>query len=159
MFKTWWNQRRPEIVELFDREIYGRVPATAPAIRWKLVKEECATEAGVRVVKRWYEGIADNRAFPAASAVIQLRYTVPAGAKGKMPLILSFGLATALGGASLHADGHRRRVAMKRAQVELVGNADVVLRAAIAHHAVDESLIGMARLRPLGGIGFWNHLA
>src|ERR1700682_1891445 len=24
--KMWWNQRRPEILEDFDREIYGRVP-------------------------------------------------------------------------------------------------------------------------------------
>src|SRR5258708_36257085 len=24
--KAWWEQRRPEIVEEFDREIYGRVP-------------------------------------------------------------------------------------------------------------------------------------
>src|ERR1039458_1933857 len=23
--KTWWNKRRPEIVEDFDREIYGRI--------------------------------------------------------------------------------------------------------------------------------------
>ena len=25
--EMWWKQRRPEIVEDFDREIYGRVPA------------------------------------------------------------------------------------------------------------------------------------
>ena len=24
--KTWWEKRRPEIVEDFDREVYGRVP-------------------------------------------------------------------------------------------------------------------------------------
>ena len=23
---VWWNKRRPEIVELFEREIYGRMP-------------------------------------------------------------------------------------------------------------------------------------
>jgi len=28
--KVWWQQRRPEIVELFDREIYGRVPKDVP---------------------------------------------------------------------------------------------------------------------------------
>lgn len=87
----WRRQRRPEIAELFDREVYGRVPATAPRIAWKVVKEERATEAGVPVVKRWLEGTADNRAAPQASAVIQLRYTVPANAQGKVPLILSFG--------------------------------------------------------------------
>jgi hypothetical protein len=28
--KMWWDQRRPEIVEDFDREIYGRVPKAVP---------------------------------------------------------------------------------------------------------------------------------
>src|SRR3954449_872728 len=27
---TWWNQRRPEIVEDFEREVLGRVPKNAP---------------------------------------------------------------------------------------------------------------------------------
>jgi hypothetical protein len=25
---AWWNKRRPEIVEYFDAEVYGRVPGT-----------------------------------------------------------------------------------------------------------------------------------
>jgi hypothetical protein len=28
--KEWWEKRRPEIVELFDREVYGRVPENTP---------------------------------------------------------------------------------------------------------------------------------
>ena len=28
--KMWWDKRRPEIVEMFDREIYGRVPKVTP---------------------------------------------------------------------------------------------------------------------------------
>ncbi|WP_204266570.1 hypothetical protein, partial [Escherichia coli] len=57
-----WARRRSEIVARFDREIYGRVPLTAPKIRWNLVREEKAVEAGMPVVKRWLEGVADNRA-------------------------------------------------------------------------------------------------
>src|SRR5262245_57413657 len=30
----WWKQRRPEIVEDFDREVYGRVPAQTPKVNW-----------------------------------------------------------------------------------------------------------------------------
>src|SRR5712691_9526532 len=29
--EMWWQKRRPEIVEDFDREIYGRVPKQTPA--------------------------------------------------------------------------------------------------------------------------------
>ena len=36
--KDWWEKRRPELVEIFDREIYGRVPARTPAVHWE-VKE------------------------------------------------------------------------------------------------------------------------
>lgn len=86
-----WKRRRAEIVELFDREIYGRVPATAPRIDWRVVEEERATEAGLNVIKRWLEGTADNSAWPRASAKIALRYTLPAERRGKVPVILSFG--------------------------------------------------------------------
>ena len=35
--QIWWTQRRPQIVEVFDREIYGRVPPNIPAVRWEVV--------------------------------------------------------------------------------------------------------------------------
>src|SRR5947209_11225858 len=35
----WWNQRRPEIVEDFDREVLGRVPKNAPKVTWSVTKE------------------------------------------------------------------------------------------------------------------------
>ncbi len=85
----WWRERRPEIVALFDREIYGRVPASAPRIRWRLDREEKGEEGGIKVVRRWMTGVADNRNWTAANARIALRYTVPAGRR--VPLILSFG--------------------------------------------------------------------
>src|SRR5215469_12176414 len=31
----WWKQRRPEIVEDFSREIYGRLPKDTPAVKWE----------------------------------------------------------------------------------------------------------------------------
>ena len=35
---VWWKQRRPEIVEEFDREIYGRAPKTTQAVKWEVTK-------------------------------------------------------------------------------------------------------------------------
>src|ERR1700712_5369175 len=35
--KLWWSKRRLEIVEYFDREIYGRVPAHIPKVTWQVV--------------------------------------------------------------------------------------------------------------------------
>src|SRR5690606_2518769 len=32
----WWKTRRPEIVELFEREVYGRIPKNIPNVTWKV---------------------------------------------------------------------------------------------------------------------------
>src|SRR5437016_5755847 len=34
----WWNQRRPEIVEDFEREVLGRVPKGVPKVTWEITK-------------------------------------------------------------------------------------------------------------------------
>ncbi len=34
----WWNQRRPEIVEDFDREVLGRVPKNVPKVTWTVTR-------------------------------------------------------------------------------------------------------------------------
>ncbi|MEI9806926.1 MAG: hypothetical protein WDO16_03030 [Bacteroidota bacterium] len=36
--KMWWDQRRPEIAEDFDREIYGRTPANLPKVNWEVIE-------------------------------------------------------------------------------------------------------------------------
>src|SRR5437667_4957294 len=38
--KMWWKRRRPEIVEDFDREIYGRVPKDTPKEKWEVTATE-----------------------------------------------------------------------------------------------------------------------
>ena len=32
--EMWWKQRRPEIVEDFEREVIGRVPKNVPKVNW-----------------------------------------------------------------------------------------------------------------------------
>src|SRR5215831_2579763 len=34
--EQWWTKRRREIVEDFDREVYGRVPKDVPAVTWEV---------------------------------------------------------------------------------------------------------------------------
>src|SRR5215510_4019964 len=36
--QAWWNQRRPEIVEDFDREVLGRIPNNVPKVTWTVTK-------------------------------------------------------------------------------------------------------------------------
>src|ERR1017187_1333184 len=40
--KIWRSARRPQIVELFDREVYGRVPKNTPNVTWEVKKVSSA---------------------------------------------------------------------------------------------------------------------
>jgi hypothetical protein len=31
---VWWDQRRPEVAEAFEREVVGRIPANVPDVEW-----------------------------------------------------------------------------------------------------------------------------
>jgi len=78
--KDWWTKRRPEIVEDFDREIYGRVPPNIPAVKWEVVSTTGNT-------KKLTGHVGDVN--------IQLELTIPPSsngdAKGKVPVIMEFG--------------------------------------------------------------------
>jgi len=89
--KEWWERRRPEIVEDFDREVYGRVPKHAPAVRWEVTRTEPQTIAGVPVTTRTLVGHVDNSAYPAITVDIEMALTTPAGAARPVPVMLTFG--------------------------------------------------------------------
>src|SRR5512139_1048012 len=61
---AWWNVRRPEIVEDFEREVVGRVPADVPQVTWSVVATSDWKIAGKRVVGRQLVGTVDNSAHP-----------------------------------------------------------------------------------------------
>ena len=44
--ETWRRQRRPEIMRLYETEIFGRVPATAPKVTWRVASAERAARGG-----------------------------------------------------------------------------------------------------------------
>ena len=87
----WWKQRRPEIVEEFDREIYGRMPKLTPKVKWEVSSTAKERMGGVEVVTKKLVGHVDNAAYPDVSVDIQLTLTTPANATGKVPVIMEFG--------------------------------------------------------------------
>jgi hypothetical protein len=89
--KVWWRQRRPEIVELFDREIYGRVPKDVPKVKWEVTGTASGTNGDVPVVTKQLVGHVDNSAYPQVSVDIQLTLTTPANAAGPVPVMLLLG--------------------------------------------------------------------
>jgi hypothetical protein len=88
---SWWKQRRPEIVEDFEREVFGRVPRVVPAVTWELKQTVNTSIGGVPVVAKQLVGHVDNTAYPAISVDIQMALVTPADAKGKVPVLMMFG--------------------------------------------------------------------
>jgi len=90
---TWWKQRRPEIVEDFEREVFGRVPARVPTVKWELRQTVNAQVAGLPVIAKQLVGHVDNSAYPAITVDIQMTVVTPANAKSKVPVLMMFGNA------------------------------------------------------------------
>lgn len=88
--KVWWQKRRPEIVEDFEREVYGRVPAKVPKVSWTVTASEGKMVASRTVLSRELKGHVDNSLCPEISVDIQMTVVTPADAKGPVPLIMMF---------------------------------------------------------------------
>jgi hypothetical protein len=91
--KIWWKQRRLEIVEDFDREIYGRVPPNTPRVNWEVTSTASEKNDDVPVITKKIIGHVDNSSYPLITVDIQLTLTTPANAKGPVPVIMEFGLS------------------------------------------------------------------
>jgi hypothetical protein len=87
----WWQKRRPEIVEDFDREIYGRTPKNTPKVNWEVVSIKNDTNNNIPVITKKLIGHVDNSSSPAIKVDIDLTLTTPANASGPVPVIMEFG--------------------------------------------------------------------
>ena len=91
--EMWWKLRRPEIVEDFDREVYGRMPAHTPPVKWEMVSATHEKNGEFAVVSKKLVGHVDNSAYPQITVDIQLTLTVPENARGPVPVMMEFGIA------------------------------------------------------------------
>ena len=92
--ELWWTKRRPEIVEDFDREVYGRVPKDVPKVTWEVDRDEAGEgRRHLRPSPRRLLGHVDNSRCPQIKVDIQLTLTTPADAKGPVPVMMEFGFA------------------------------------------------------------------
>ena len=87
----WWKERRPEIVEDFDREVYGRIPASLPAVRWEVASVSHDSNGTYPVITKKLVGHVDNSSYPPDTVDIRLTLTVPEHAAGPVPVIMEFG--------------------------------------------------------------------
>jgi len=80
---SWWKQRRPEILEDFYAEVYGRIPGNIPKITWEVTPSQTDTLRTKTIL-----GHIDNSAYPEATPAIEITLTLPAKAAGPVPVIV-----------------------------------------------------------------------
>jgi hypothetical protein len=90
---TWWDQRRPELVEMFSKYVYGRVPIHVPKVRWTVTSVDREMIGFTPVIAKDLIGEVDNSSYPALRVRIHMTLVIPANAKGPVPALMMFGRA------------------------------------------------------------------
>ncbi|MHA8061750.1 alpha/beta hydrolase family protein [Aquirufa beregesia] len=86
--RSWNYHRKPEVVEDFEREIYGRIPDNIPPISWKIISTENKTMAGFPVEVQKLIGTVDNKRFPSVSVQMEVTIGFRKDIKKAMPAMM-----------------------------------------------------------------------
>jgi hypothetical protein len=82
--QAWIRERRPEILRLYESEIYGRVPKKTPRVTWEVTETNPRAREGTAVMKKVTGTVGTEPEAPQ----IKLTLYTPAGAKKAVPVIL-----------------------------------------------------------------------
>lgn len=88
--EQWYKFRRPEIIEDFEREVYGRVPKNVPQVSWKVKVLDRERVGFIPVIAKQIIGHVDNSAFPAMDVNIKMTLVIPANTQKPVPLLMMF---------------------------------------------------------------------
>lgn len=89
--EIWWKQRRPEIVEDIEREVYGRLPENIPNVKWTVKITDREWVGWTPVIAKQLVGHVDNSEYPLINVDINMMLVVPANVKGPVPVLMMFG--------------------------------------------------------------------
>ncbi len=132
--RMWLRLRRPQIVEAFEREVYGRVPADVPGVTWSITASETERIGRVPVTASRVIGHVDNSADPAITVDIPMMLVKPVEHRGPMPVLIMFVL------------GPPAFPAPAPPSPEIVARMNAALRATLAQQ--DPSLAEFFRTHP-----------
>ena len=75
--EEWSIKRRPEIVELFENEVVGRIPTTTPQVNWKVLEEKEIESGDIPIMETTLEGVVENTLCPEIEVKIAMKIGVP----------------------------------------------------------------------------------
>jgi hypothetical protein len=90
----WNNKRRPQIVEDFEREVLGRVPANTPNVSFTVKASENERVGAVSVVATLLTGHLDNSSYPSINVDFPVMLIKPVNHAGPVPVLIMFALGT-----------------------------------------------------------------
>jgi len=85
--KTWWAERRPEILSEFTSKIYGRIPAATPKVVFKVTAID-TVEINGKVIKKTIVGHIDNSKYPKGKSEIDITLYLPLKSTAPVPLMV-----------------------------------------------------------------------
>jgi hypothetical protein len=86
----WWKQRRPELIEAFESEVYGRLPKNIPKVTWTVKVTDREFVNRIPVVVKMLVGHVDNSSYPLINVDINMMLVVPMNVKGPVPVLMMF---------------------------------------------------------------------
>ncbi len=143
----WWNQRRPEIVEDMDREVYGRVPANIPKVTWTVEVTDREMINRIPVIAKRIKGKVDNSSYPLIDVNIDMVLVVPANAKGPVPVLMMFGPAR------LPAPAQPNPAALETINTalrKLLADSDPAVKAALEQYPAYQPLVTLPNTNMFG---------
>lgn len=85
-----WKARRAEIIEDYEREVYGRIPKNVPNVNWEVKITDREFVGFTPVIAKQVVGHVDNSAYPLVNVDIKMMLVVPANVKGPVPVLMMF---------------------------------------------------------------------
>jgi hypothetical protein len=91
--KAWWDKRRPELVAMYSKYVYGEVPSHVPGVKWTVTAVDRERIGFNPVIAKDLIGEVDNSSYPQIQVKIHMTLVVPARATGPVPVLIMFGRA------------------------------------------------------------------
>jgi (4-O-methyl)-D-glucuronate---lignin esterase len=91
--EVWWEKRRPEIIAMYEKYVYGHIPGDVPKVKWSVTAVDHERIGFHPVIAKDLIGEADNSSYPAVSVKIHMTLVTPANATGPVPVLIMFGPA------------------------------------------------------------------
>ena len=145
--EQWWKQRRPEIVEDMDREVYGRVPKNVPKVTWTVKVTDREFVGRTPVIAKHIIGHVDNSSYPLIDVNIDMVLVTPANAKGPVPVLMMFGPARLPAPAQPNADD---LATLNEALRAMLAKSDPSIQALLEKYPAYQPMTAAAGAGPFG---------